>query len=477
MNHKRSLLLGFLWALIPLLPAFWKSSIAGSPYTDLYPSVWSLWAVGDWLSNGFKLSLLNYPEGQNWYPSALILGVIAQPLYFLLSPAWVYNLLLFFSRFLGTISFYFAGYAWTKNERTSEFFMVLVACSPFIHGFSVEGIIEGTQIWAMGFWLYAIGSKRYRLGILFFWLSLLSNWYFGAVSCLLCLLLGLKDRKIWLSFLGLIPALPFILLFFSTLSSSAQIPGEIIQMMGFQWGIPAPNIISKPNPFAISTYLGWIPLILLITCKNRASLWILIPFLLSLGLPFLYQLPILSFFRFPYRWHLGTLIILGWTLSKHPWVQQRSWLSLILMMEYLLLSPIDLLLPKSASHFPDYLEKIDAPVLDIPGPLSRPAGQINPSRPRMKYLLYYQTKHQQPIGWGLSFNGLQEINDCFVETRIVDPKATAEEKLQKGSASCWDEIIWVVIHNKEQKLNKKLEQFGYQKQADNVTPQLWKNHD
>ena len=471
---KRSFFLAFLWALLPLLPAFCSNSIAGSPYTDLYPSVWSLWAVGDWLASGFQLSILNHPEGQSWYPSALLVGLIAQPLYWLLSPAWVYNLLLFSSRWLGAISFYLAGYAYSKNENASTFFMVLVACSPFVHGFSVEGIIEGTQLWALGFWLWAIASKRYKLGILFFFLSILSNWYFGAVGCLLCFLLGLHNRKIWLSFLGLLPASPFIFLFLSSLSSSAQISPEIIQMMGFQFQFPVPNITSKPNPFAISTYLGWLPFILLFTSRNRNSFWIIFPFFLSLGLPILYQLPVFSSVRFPYRWHLGTLIILGWVLFAHPWVQKKSWLALLLLLEYLLLSPIDAILPKATAQFPEYLAQIDSPVLDIPGPLSRPAGQINPSRPRMKYLLYYQTKHQQPIGWGLDFNGLQEMNDCFSETRIIDPSATQEEKILSGIQNCWKDIRWVVIHHNNQKFNQTLQKLGYKKYATNTVPQLWK---
>ena len=470
---KQPILLAFMWALIPLLPAFWAGAIAGSPYTDLYPSVWSLWAVADWIEHGFRLSLLNYPEGQDWYPSSLILGLIAQPLYLILSPAWVYNILLFFSRWIGAIAFYMAGYSWTQNKNSALFFMVLVACSPFVHGFSVEGIIEGTQIWPLGFWLWSIGTKRYRLGILFFCLSILSNWYFGAVTCMLCFLLGFKDKKIWLSFLGLLPAIPMIELFLSTLSTSAKIPSHIIQAMGFQWGLAEPNILSDPNPFALNTYIGWIPLLLLLTGRTRRSFWILIPFVLSLGLVELYQLPLLSSFRFPYRWHLGTMIILGWALFQHPWVQKRSLLPIFLLMEYLLLSPIDIFPPKTDASYPEYLEKIDGVILDLPGPLSRPAGTINPSRPRMKYLLYYQTKHQQPIGWHLDFNGLQQTNNCFFETRILDPFANLEEMKEEGNRSCWKGIKWIIIHNNSSKFDHTLQDLGYSKQSQSTIQQIW----
>ena len=471
---KQAVFIAFLWALLPLLPAFWAGAIAGSPYTDLYPSVWSLWAVSDWLEHSFRLSLLNHPEGQDWYPNALILGLIAKPLYLVLSPAWVYNILLLSSRWIGAIAFYMAGYSWTQNKNTSLFFMVLVACSPFIHGSSVEGIIEGTQIWPLGFWLWAMGTKRYRLGILFFCLSILSNWYFGAVSCMLCFLLGFKDRKIWLSFIGLLPAAPLIGLFLSTLSTSAKIPADIIQAMGFQWGIPDPNILSAPNPFAINTYIGWIPLLLLLTGRTRRAFWILIPFLLSLGLPELYQLPLLSSFRFPYRWHLGTMIILGWALFQHPWLQRKSFLPMLILIEYLLLSPIDIILPMSDPSYPQYLDEIDAVVLDIPGPLSRPAGTINPSRPRMKYLLYYQTKHKQPISWKVDFNGLQQMNNCFFETRILDPFANSEELKEHGNISCWKEVEWVVIHNNSSKFDQILQNLGYSKQPASTLQQIWK---
>jgi hypothetical protein len=470
---KIAFAIAFIWALVPLLPAILQSDLAGSPYTDLYPSVWSLWATENWIKNDGLITLLNHPSGTKWYPNSLITGLLAQPILWFLSISSTFNLLLFVSRFATTFSFYLAAGAFGIQHSGRMFFMVLVGCSPFLHGFAVEGIIEGCNAWAIGFWLWAIGNKRYHLAIVFFLLGVLSNWYYGAVLCLLCICFAVKDRKVLLSFIGLILCIPFVSMFLESAGQMIQIPSDIRQKMGFQWGVPTPNLLSDNNPFAITTYLGWITIIAAFTSQKKYLWFALIPFILSIGWPFLYNFPILEWIRFPYRWHIATLIFLGLAGGTAQIITKYKWIPYLLLLENILLSPIDFILPSSSSEYPAYVSKINGPILELPGPLYRLPGDINPSRPRNKRILYYQTKHQQPSGWSLDFNGLQETSNCFAETRMIDPHSTPDEKNQQGSTTCWESIQWVVIHNGSDTLHPLLNQYGFTPVLSNEKPQLW----
>ena len=244
--------------------------------------------------------------------------------------------------------------------------------------------------------------------------------------------------------------------------------------MGFRWQIPLPHFLTDVTPFAITTYIGWIPLLLLAHLRKRTSLWILVPLGLSQGWPFLYELPILELLRFPYRWHLATLVLIGLILGQSNVVQKIPWLPYALLLENLALSPIPLLLPTSPSQFPAYTTLIDGPVLELPGPLSRPPGQINLSRPRNKYILYHQIQHRQPSAWTLDFNGLQSQSSCFAETRVVDPHSSPEEQTETGSTSCWEQVKWVVIHNSRSDLDAFLAERGFERMDTENVPVLWK---
>src|SRR5205085_8107975 len=82
--------------------------------------------------------------------------------------------------------------------------------------------------------------------------------------------------------------------------------------------------------------------------------------------------------------------------------------ALVIAVEGLALSPIEPVLPGADGTVPGIYEHVDGPLLELPGPLVRPPGATNPSRPRMRYLAYFQTRHEQPSPWRLDLNGLME---------------------------------------------------------------------
>jgi hypothetical protein len=137
----------------------------------------------------------------------------------------------------------------------------------------------------------------------------------------------------------------------------------------------------------------------------------LVPFALSFGGTPVYALPVFSMIRFPYRWHAATLAIVG--LAAGRGADRFGWrtgvaLALAIAAEGLALSPIEPVLPSADGAVPGIYKNVDGPLLELPGPLVRPPGTTNPSRPRMRYLAYFQTGHEQPSPWLLDLNGLME---------------------------------------------------------------------
>jgi hypothetical protein len=177
--------------------------------------------------------------------------------------------------------------------------------------------------------------------------------------------------------------------------------------MGASLQLPDPGLGEEFNFSAITTWVGGLTLLAAAVCRKR-WLWLVpIPIVLSLGIGPWYELPILSEIRFPYRWHAATLALLalcaGITAdrSRLGW-----WLGPLIVTEGLLTSPIEPIIPGSEASVPAIYTQVSAPLLDIPGPVARPPGEINPSRPRARYLLYYQTFHGQPSPWIPDFNSV-----------------------------------------------------------------------
>ena len=48
-------------------------------------------------------------------------------------------------------------------------------------------------------------------------------------------------------------------------------------------------------------------------------------------------------------------------------------------------------------------------LLEVPGPVAMPPGEINRSRPRARYLLYAQLHHGAASPWAPDFNGVSAV--------------------------------------------------------------------
>ena len=142
--------------------------------------------------------------------------------------------------------------------------------------------------------------------------------------------------------------------------------------------------------------------------QNSLKMAFLIPsVLLSMG--FCHELPIFNLMRFPYRWHLTTLVVLCALLA--PLIKNRMWIGWLIFVEQMLLSPLSPMLPYSKTTVPDLYDSVDRPLLHIPGPYAQPAGQRNSSRRRAAEFLLAQVQHKQPLLNRGDFNGLESNSD------------------------------------------------------------------
>ena len=209
---------------------------------------------------------------------------------------------------------------------------------------------------------------------------------------------------------------------------------------------------------AKNNYIGWCALISLI--EWRYARWALIPLILSFGIGA--DLPILSFVRFPYRWHLATMVLIGFAIAQVLERKNWWWFPFLVLLDFLLLSPIDLLIPTAPANIPTIYQHLDRPVLDIPGPLALPAGTANPSRERASYLLYAQLFHKQPSLWSQDFNTLHTPNPSFESWQSWDPILKKDHaSLSRSDRTIIEKMHGsIVIHHKRLRSNngEKLKQ-------------------
>jgi len=406
-------LLTLCQALLPAVPAVLRGELLGQPFTDLYPSIWGLWAFahapGTLPTHTFWLGA---PDGMGFYYSSPLHGWLARGMLPLLSLPATWNLLVVGSRVATVALSWAAARAWGLRPVGAATGVVIFACSPFFSGYAVEGIVEGTDGWTLALWALAVGARRPVLSIVAMALTILSSWYLGAAALLLAVLVAPWRRTALWSLLGLLPAAPFIAAFTSAFPGAAPLDATVRAAMGAPLSLRPPGILPGANPFALTTWVGLVVPLLLLLGRSRLALLALLPALLSLGRGPWYDLPVLELLRFPYRWHAATLAILalaagrvadGWQHRGRRWV---AWLPPLLLAEATLLSPIEPVIPGAPADHPAILAEVDSPVLDIPGPVAMPAGQINRSRPRARYLLWDQVVHQQPSPWVPDFNGV-----------------------------------------------------------------------
>ena len=425
------LVVSLLWAILPALPALWSGSIPGHGFTDLVPSVWGLDVFCEALP-GFAghTERFGAPDGIGFYYSSPIHGLVGWPVWAVAGPAAAYTATLLLAR-AATV---FCMIGWLRALGRSEVAAIagglLFGASPFFHGYAVEGIAEGTDGWTLALWAWMVSTHRRVPAILAFALCVLSSWYLGMVVCLLALAWGFRERRAWLSAVGLLAAAPALAAFFTAFGGNAPLDEAVRIAMGAPLRIPTPGLTPGLQPFALNTYVGF-STVALAALGARRSPWLaagaMACFVLSTGRGPWWELPVLELVRFPYRWHAGTLLCLAALVSQ---VEVRwRWLLFLPFCEGLLLSPVEPILPSTKIEAPGLYQRVRSTrLLELPGPLAMPPGVPNPSRSRASYLLGAQLSHRADSPWTLDFNGISRAQDApWLESfRSWDPLLDVE---------------------------------------------------
>ena len=400
-----------LWGIGLALPALLRGELLGHGWTDLYPSVWGLWAFASGQPGlPATTGLLGFPEGMGFYYSSPIKGWLAWGLLPLFGLTATWNLLTLAARVATVLCAWGAGRAWGLGPHGALVAAATFGCSPFFHGYAVEGIAEGTDGWTLALLLWALGARRHLAAAALLALTIASSWYLGAAGCLLTLASALRDRRALGSLVGgLALCAPFLVQFLAAFPSGAPLPDDIRAAMGAPLQIPTPGLQEGVQPFARTAYVGWVLGALTLAGARRSwrlALLATVPAVLSLGSGPWYDLPVLEALRFPYRWHAATLAVLALIAGRLADDRGWGWLALLITAEGVALSPVEPLVPGASAEVPPIYAHVQGPVLELPGPVAAPPGRINPSRPRSRYLLFFQTRHGQPSPWVPDFNAV-----------------------------------------------------------------------
>jgi len=409
-------LLALAWGLGLALPALLQGQLLGHPYTDLYPSVWGLhWFAQQQPALPLNTTQLAWPGGMGFYYSSPLHGWAAWPLLAGgLSLATTWNLTLLAARIAGPL----VAFGWLRSEGLKPAGALagaaLFACAPMFQGYAVEGIVEGSDAWTLALWGWLAARRRLVPSGLAFFLVIASSWYLGLAALLVAAVRAREHRVIGLSALGgLLLAIPLWLAFSHAMPAATPLPAELRAAMGAPLAIPVPGLAAGLQPFAITGYLGWLATgLFLLGARERPWLaagavacWVL-----ALGVGPWYQLPGLELVRFPYRL-VAACLFLGAPVVGLA-AQRWRWGGLLaggILAEGLLLAPVEPLLPGSSAALPAaYSEVAPTALLEVPGPVAMPPGQINRSRPRARYLLYFQAIHGAASPWAPDFNGVAE---------------------------------------------------------------------
>lgn len=405
-------LVALAWATLPALPALSAGRLIGQPFTDLYPAAWGLAQFA-----GAQPGLPTYthalaaPGGMGFYYSSPLHGWAGWLPWVLGGPVFAYDLVLLAARAAGVLCTF--GFLRALEIRSAGALCgaTIYGAAPFFHGYAVEGIVEGTDGWALPLWAWMIARRRAIPACAASWLTILSSWYLGMVQVLLAIGWGVRHRLAWWSTLvGIVLALPFAHAFLSAFTGSAPLDESVRAMMGAKLGIPRPGILPGLNVFAINAYTGFATLLLALpSVRRRPQLAVgaLVCAVLSLGQGPWWDLPVISLMRFPYRWHAGTLLCLAVLAADTAQRLRWSWLGMVPLVEGLVLSPVEPVLPSAPVEVPAIYAQVTGPILlEVPGPVAMPPGVPNRSRPRARYLLYYQLAHGAASPWAPDFNGV-----------------------------------------------------------------------
>lgn len=479
-------LLAFSWAVLPALPALLRGEIPGSPWTDLYPSVWGLgWFASQQPGLPTFATALAAPEGMPFYYSSPLHGWAGTLPWLVGGAAFAYTVTLLAARAAGVLVAY--GAAREAGLGTSGALAAagVYGAAPFFHGYAVEGIVEGTDAWALPLWAWAVLRGHRGLAAVALALVVVSSWYLGMVACLLAVGWGLRRREAWVSLVGgLVLAAPFVAAFAGAMSGAAPLPEGIRAAMGAPLGFRTPGLLPGENPFALNAWIGLSTALLALPAAPRRP-WLaagaLACAVLSLGMGPWYDLPVLSSVRFPYRWHAGTLACLAPLVGDTVDRLGRRWLALLPVVEGLLLSPVEPLLPGAPADVPALYDHVRGPILlEVPGPVAMPPGEVNRSRPRARYLLYAQLHHGAASPWAPDFNGVGGVAGApwLASWASWDPLEGREPEPPDVEAAVAAGVTQAMVHRDELRgraaaLEEALAAAGATKRGDEGKLALW----
>jgi hypothetical protein len=435
--------LALAWGLGPALPALARGELLGQPYTDLYPAVWGLWWFAEQQPGlPTHCAQLAWPGGMDFYYASPLRGWLAWPLVAAAGVPAAWNLLTVAARVATVLAAFGAARAWGLGAAGALTAAAVYGASPFFQGYAVEGIVEGTDGWALAGWLWLEGWRRaaprgprgVALAAAGFALAVTSSWYQAACACLLAAAMG---PRAWAGAAGgLALAAPGLWAFLGAFPAREALDPAVRASMGTALLPSPPGALPGLNPFARTSWVGLVaPLLALGAARRRPAVaaTLAVIWLLSLGRGPIYELPPFSSLRFPYRLHAATLaclaLLAGETADALA-ARRRAFALLgpLIAVEGLLLSPVEPLLPGAPAEVPAIYREIPpggGAVLDLPGPLAMPPGAINRSRPRARWFLYAQTAHGRPSPWRPDFNsvGVAAADDGLDGARALDPLA------------------------------------------------------
>ena len=435
-----ALALALAWGLGLALPALLRGELIGSPHTDLYPSVWGLWWFAEQQpSLPTWTTALGAPEGMPFYYSSPLHGWAAWPLIGLLGVTTTWNVLVVAARVATVLCSYGAGRAWGLNETGALVSAAVFGCAPFFQGYAVEGIVEGLDGWTLALWLWLVALGRWRWASLAFALTVVSSWYLGAVACVLAPFL----RRGWASAAaGFVLASPFLGEFLGAFPGVGAMDPDLRPLLGARPSLWTPALMAE-NPLAITGWVGFTaPVLAVMAARDRpwVAAAVVTCLVLATGVGPWYALPGFEAVRFPYRFIAGALA--GIALLAGSRATWAGWAPLIVL-EGLLLSPIEPVIPGSPASVHPLYERLEGKVLlDIPGVRAMPPGEVNLTRARARYVLYSQTVHGMGSPWVPDFNSVGVLASD-------DLNAVHELEKQDGALQLPPDIDWVVVHTSQ----------------------------
>ena len=450
------------WAILPLMPALASGNIPGQPYTDLYPSIWGLDVFCGGLP-GFTThtARLGAPEGIGFYYSSPLHGVAGWPVWAIFGPVAAYVTTLVFARAATVLCAFGLLRALNLSPIAALGGSLCFGASPFFHGYAVEGIVEGTDGWALALWAWMVVRNHRAGAIAGFALTILSSWYLGMVACLLALVLALRYPAARWSLVGLVLTAPALWAFSQAFGGNMPLDPAIRVAMSAPLDLPRPGLSPGLNPFAITTFIGVAAAALALPSAKRQPVWAagaVLCAVLSTGRGPWWDLPILELVRFPYRWHAGTLLCLAPLVAETAERMGRPLLAVLPFIEGLLLSPIEPIVPSAPRELPTIYQKITATrLLEVPGPVAMAPGTPNASRARARWLLYAQVAHGAASPWTLDFNGISRDRDApWLGTFASwDPLVRAARQPPDVAAARAAGVQEVLVHGDELEQNAR----------------------